>query len=103
MLSGDGGRPPETAKRKTRMAQKITSPAPRTQGSKAKLDPIDGARNLLPVSTAKTPARQKQWSELVPELVAHLGHDASKRFFAFFTDNIRNPNSRRRIGHVLHS
>ena len=33
-------------------------------------------------------------SDLVPALVAQRGPDAAKRFGTFFTDNIRNPNTR---------
>src|SRR4051812_17893445 len=41
-----------------------------------------------------TPAIRKQSSPIVPVLISEAGEGAAKRFFEFFTANIRNPNTR---------
>jgi hypothetical protein len=51
---------------------------------------------------ADTNAEQRAASAIVPAVVAQFGERASERFFTFFTDNIRNPNTRAAYydGHV---
>ena len=50
-------------------------------------------RDLVP-RRPKTPAQSQTVPLVVPELVAHGGNRATRRFLEFFTANIRNPNTR---------
>ena len=48
--------------------------------------PSDAATTTLPATVERTPA--------VPAVIAADGPKAAERFFTFFTDNIRNKNTR---------
>jgi hypothetical protein len=52
----------------------------------------DRLRDKLP---SKSPLVNAPTQPFVPATIADLGPRASKRFATFFTDNIRNPNTRR--------
>lgn len=57
---------------------------------------MDGNQNAILL-----PAKHEFGTELLPAIVMREGEGASKRFFEFFTVNIRNPNTRQAYGRAV--
>lgn len=65
-------------------------------------EPVKPPQPLTPVGAADlTGAVLRDRRLAVPALIAQAGERAEKRFFEFFTANIRNPNTRRAYGRAV--